>query len=95
MLKLKVSSAFLAMLPICQIAKLQTCKLPNCELAIMERNPFRSCFSVFMTSVNVSNYDSKNKHFMCDVLIEATYGLSILSQVFEPKEATFTRGMMF
>ena len=27
----------------CQIAKLPSCKLLNFELAIMERNPFRSC----------------------------------------------------
>jgi len=49
-----------------------------------------------MTSVNVSNYDSKNKKSMCDFLIKATNGLSKLSQVFEhqPKEATFARGMM-
>jgi hypothetical protein len=51
-----------------------------------------------MTSVNVSNYDSKNKKMiMSDFLIKATYGLSKLSPVFEhqPKEAIFMRGMMF
>ena len=44
----KVESKFsiscqIAKLSNCQVAKLPSCKLLNCELAIMERNPFRSC----------------------------------------------------
>ena len=42
-------SCEVAKLPNCEIAKLPSCqvaKLPNCELAIMERNPFCSCFRV-------------------------------------------------
>ena len=52
----KLSNCQVAKLPICQITKLQSCqvaklqifdcKLLNCELAIMERNPFRSCFKM-------------------------------------------------
>ena len=41
-----------AKLPNCQVAKLPSCKLLNCELAIMERNPFRSCYFGFFSKTN-------------------------------------------
>ena len=37
----QVANCQIAKLPSCQIA---SCKLLNCELAIMEQNPFRSCW---------------------------------------------------
>ena len=36
----------------CQVAKLPSCKLLNCELAIMERNPFRSCLESRRNTLN-------------------------------------------
>ena len=40
----KLPNCQIAKWPNCQVAKLPSCKLLICEPAIMERNPFRSCY---------------------------------------------------